>query len=309
MGRCDFLRKLLRNLGIAASPSQSHEDEEGANLGIRPFPLRADLPPPEKSGAVRHVDIIAVHGLGGNWLKTWRADDGAIWLRDRVPQLLAEKKIQARVLSYGYNADVIFTNTINTIDIVAGDLLSQVYSVRTTDEQKKAPIIFVAHSLGGLVVKAAINKAWTENMHYQNIVDKATGCIFLSMPHRDANLARWARHAATIMKALTGHGNKRLVLAISRSSNEWKRINQNFVFRAANMFIATFHETQPIGSMMDVDQHSAILGLPEERIVGLPRSDHRNICKFGDSPDESDRFFLLGSFLTGIVESALERGQ
>lgn len=98
--------------------------------------------------------IIAVHGLGGNWLKTWRADDGAIWLRDRVPQLLAEKKIQARVLSYGYNADVIFTNTINTIDIVAGDLLSQVYSVRTTDEQKKAPIIFVAHSLGGLVVKA-----------------------------------------------------------------------------------------------------------------------------------------------------------
>lgn len=214
--------------------------------------------------------IIAVHGLGGNWLKTWRADDGAIWLRDRVPQLLAEKKIQARVLSYGYNADVIFTNTINTIDIVAGDLLSQVYSVRTTDEQKKAPIIFVAHSSGGLVVKGrsvafnviwtpryhalniyqAINKAWTENMHYQNIVDKATGCIFLSMPHRDADLARWARHAATIMKALTGHGNKRLVLAISRSSNEWKRINQNFVFRAANMFIATFHETQPIGSMM-----------------------------------------------------------
>lgn len=58
MGRCDFLRKLLRNLGIAASPSQSHEDEEGANLGIRPFPLRADLPPPEKSGAVRHVELV-----------------------------------------------------------------------------------------------------------------------------------------------------------------------------------------------------------------------------------------------------------
>lgn len=97
--------------------------------------------------------IIAVHGLGGDWLKTWKADDGAIWLRDRLPQLLAEKNIQARVLSYGYDADFVFTRTINDIEIVARDLLNQIDSIRTTEEHKEAPIIFVSHSLGGLVVK------------------------------------------------------------------------------------------------------------------------------------------------------------
>lgn len=71
-----------------------------------------------------------------------------------MPQLLVEKNIQARVLSFGYDADLIFTNTINDIELVARDLLNQIDSVRTTEEQRKAPIIFVAHSLGGLVVKA-----------------------------------------------------------------------------------------------------------------------------------------------------------
>ncbi|UKZ69711.1 uncharacterized protein TrAtP1_010715 [Trichoderma atroviride] len=250
--------------------------------------------------------IIAVHGLGGNWLKTWEANDGAIWLRDRLPQLLAERNIQARILSFGYNANFIFLKAVNDIEIVAGELLSRIDNVRTTDEQKKTPIIFVAHSLGGLVVKAALNKAWTENFHYQNIVDKAAGCVFLSVPHQGADLAK---NAATIVTALSGHGNNKLVKAIMRSSEEWRKVGQEFVFRTANISIATVFETQKTNGMMVVDQESARLDLYGERTEGLPRSDHGNICKFGDSPDESDRFRGLGYLVTEMVESALERGQ
>ncbi|KAL6900516.1 Alpha/Beta hydrolase protein [Trichoderma evansii] len=304
MGRLDRLRSFRR----ASNPPQPQENEARANLGIRPFPPREDIPPPEISGAnVRRIDIIAVHGLGGNWLKTWRADDGAIWLRDRLPQLLAEKNIQSRVLSFGYDADVIFTKTINDIEMVAGDLLNQIDSIRTTPEQKETPIIFVAHSLGGLVVKAAFNKAWTENKYYQNIVDRAAGCVFLGVPNRGADLARWARNAATIM-SLSGFGNKRLVQAISRSSDEWKKVGWDFVFRTANILIVTIFETELTGGMMVVDQNSARLGILGERSGGLPRSNHRTICKFGDSQDESDRFLVLGNFVTWIAESALERG-
>jgi hypothetical protein len=56
-----------------------------------------------------------------------------------------------------------------------------------------------------------------------------------------------------------------------------------------------------------VDQNSARLGLLGERIGGLQRSNHRTICKFGDNEDESDRFLVLGNFMTWIAESALER--
>ncbi|PTB35607.1 hypothetical protein M441DRAFT_74099 [Trichoderma asperellum CBS 433.97] len=282
--------------------------KHGQTLGSEHFLPEQICHRPRYPGPMSGI-IIAVHGLGGNWLKTWRADDGAIWLRDRLPQLLAEKNIHARVLSYGYDADFIFTNTINDIEIVARDLLNQVDGARTTDEQRKAPVIFVAHSLGGLVVKAAFNKAWVENIHYQNIVDRAAGCIFLSVPHRGADLARWARNAATIMRALSGLGNKRLVRAISRSSEEWKKVGWDFVFRTADISIATVFETQLTGGIMVVDQDSARLGLFGERTGGLPRSDHRTICKFGDNQDESNRFFVLGNFATWIAECALQKGQ
>ncbi|PNP47922.1 hypothetical protein TGAMA5MH_00974 [Trichoderma gamsii] len=111
------------------------------------------------------------------------------------------------------------------------------------------------------------------------------------------------------MNVLTGRGNKRLVRAISRSSNEWKKVGSDFRFRATNIFIASFFETAQTGGKLIVDQDSANLGLSGEKIRGLPRTNHRNICKFGDSREESDRFLVLGIYITWIAKSALGRGQ
>jgi hypothetical protein len=96
----------------------------------------------------------------------------------------------------------------------------------------------------------ALNKAWAENIHYQNIIDSAAGCVFLSVPHHGAALAYWAKNAATIMKALSGHGNNKLVRAISKSSDEWKKVDWHFAFRAANLSIATVFETQTMSGIM-----------------------------------------------------------
>lgn len=52
------------------------------------------------------------------------ADDGAIWLQDRVPQLLAEQNIQARVFSYGYETEFAFASAIDDIERVAENLLN-----------------------------------------------------------------------------------------------------------------------------------------------------------------------------------------
>ena len=51
------------------------------------------------------VSIVAVHGLYGNALKTWTSEASkALWLRDggMLPKALPN----ARILSWGYNADV-----------------------------------------------------------------------------------------------------------------------------------------------------------------------------------------------------------
>ncbi|KAK1237313.1 hypothetical protein MKX08_002938 [Trichoderma sp. CBMAI-0020] len=287
------------------SHATSHKEEARANVGIRPFPPRANLPPPETCGAnVRHLDIIAVHGLGGNWLKTWEADDGAIWLRDRLPQLLAKHNIQARVLSYGYNTDFVFTNMDGDIERVAGVLLDRILSVRTTDEQKKTPLIFVTHNLGGIVVKAAFNKAKAEEDLYQNIIDRAAGCVFLGVPHRAANIAHWARNATATMDAQTGRRYEKTLWLISRSSEEWEKVgnvDSYFADHMASMTIGTVYDTKRTNGIMVADKHSATLGHFREIALGLPLSDHRDICRFGDSPDEGHRFHHLGVLVVRIL--------
>lgn len=50
------------------------------------------------------VDIVLVHGLNGNPRNTWTAPNGVFWPSQLLPASL--KSFQARILVYGYNADV-----------------------------------------------------------------------------------------------------------------------------------------------------------------------------------------------------------
>lgn len=50
------------------------------------------------------VDLVLVHGLNGDPRKTWTAKNGVFWPTDLLPVTL--KSAKARILVYGYNADV-----------------------------------------------------------------------------------------------------------------------------------------------------------------------------------------------------------
>jgi alpha-beta hydrolase superfamily lysophospholipase len=97
--------------------------------------------------------IVAVHGLGGHWKKTWTSDDDSFWLRDFLPQLLTAAGIAARVMSFGYNSATAFSKAKTSIRTHAVILLNLLREVRQTEEQKSRNILFIAHSLGGIVVK------------------------------------------------------------------------------------------------------------------------------------------------------------
>ena len=97
--------------------------------------------------------LVAVHGLGGHWEDTWKADNGRLWLRDFLPLQLHERNITARIMSYGYNATTAFSKSVADITDEAVMLLSALKSERTSDSERNRPIIFIAHSLGGIIVK------------------------------------------------------------------------------------------------------------------------------------------------------------
>jgi hypothetical protein len=76
-----------------------------------------------------------------------------MWLRDFLPLQLTDFGITAEVWSYGYNSETAFSRAVTDITDEAGMLLDRIRGERTTAEEKARPIIFVAHSLGGILVK------------------------------------------------------------------------------------------------------------------------------------------------------------
>ena len=77
--------------------------------------------------------IVAVHGLGGDPQKTWTAKDKKTsWLQD--PMMLPQALPQARVLTWGYDADVFDVMGGTSSDRVlqhAQTLISQLHADRS----------------------------------------------------------------------------------------------------------------------------------------------------------------------------------
>jgi len=93
--------------------------------------------------------LVFVHGLNGDHIGTWKHDaSGVVWPRDLIPQ----KMPHARVLSFSYDADVHDDTSVSRIRDHARTLLNFLKDERS-DISRKIPIVFIAHSLGGLVVK------------------------------------------------------------------------------------------------------------------------------------------------------------
>ena len=99
------------------------------------------------------VDIVAIHGLNGHYLNTWTektaSGEQVNWLRDFLPKQIPS----ARIMSYGYNSAVQFSKSVADIGTFAEQLLNDLMSWRNSPAEKLRPIIFIFHSLGGIVFK------------------------------------------------------------------------------------------------------------------------------------------------------------
>ncbi|KAK4691124.1 hypothetical protein P7C71_g5810, partial [Lecanoromycetidae sp. Uapishka_2] len=111
-----------------------------------------------------HIDIVAVHGLGGHFQDTWTDDSTQkLWLRDFVPSQLQESGLTARIMSYGYDSAIALSKSVTDIDDQAEMLLYNLKMERLSPSENKTPLMFIAHSLGnadnlfpgGIIVKKA----------------------------------------------------------------------------------------------------------------------------------------------------------
>lgn len=129
------------------SPNLDHPVDaiEAAQYGIFMF---QDKP----ADASKVIDIVAVHGLNGHYQNTWTettANGEVNWLRDFLPKQMPN----ARIMSYSYNSAVEFSKAAAGIKTFAEQLLEDLMARRVTQRERERPIIFICHSLGGIVFK------------------------------------------------------------------------------------------------------------------------------------------------------------
>lgn len=85
-----------------------------------------------------------------------------LWLRDFLPKDLPH----SRVLLFGYNANLAFESSTAGVEEQAGNLLNKLKWKRRDAE--KRPLLFVCHSLGGIVVKKALVEAKLNSTYSQS---------------------------------------------------------------------------------------------------------------------------------------------
>ncbi|EEU47036.1 uncharacterized protein NECHADRAFT_78055 [Fusarium vanettenii 77-13-4] len=147
------------------------------------------------------ADIVFVHGLTGNSDTTWRHENADLpW----PEELLARDIRNCKILKYDYNISNI-NGLGKDLARLAADLLNELVNWRR-DNKSERPIIFVAHSLGGLLVKRLLPESQSRSAPY-NIGALTRGVIFLGTPQR---VSRLQEHGHKILQALRGNRANRL---------------------------------------------------------------------------------------------------
>ncbi|KFA66966.1 hypothetical protein S40285_09524, partial [Stachybotrys chlorohalonatus IBT 40285] len=168
------------------------------------------------------VDIIAISGLGGHAFGSFKERGGEhMWLRDVLPDHITQEGDNqpcARIMIFGYHSTVAQSQSFQNLDTLAssfyGSLLDLI-SARTS-----RPVIFIAHSLGGLIVKQVlINLSKSKKEGDERFLRTVYGIVFFGVPHDGMDI--------TSLIPVAGDGPNRFLLeSISNKNPQVLRTQQ-----------------------------------------------------------------------------------
>ena len=155
------------------------------------------------------------------------AETVVLWPRDLLPAVVRD----ARIFTWGYDADIdrFGSASQSTIYQHAGSLLSDIADQREDSPCYRAPILFVVHNLGGIVVKAALNRSSaTQGTRLKDITPSTFGVCFLGTQHRGSHSASLCRIAFEVTRVTTRWPNTRLLRGLERNSETLEQIGDTF---------------------------------------------------------------------------------
>ncbi len=140
------------------------------------------------------ADVIFVHGLGGHGRDTWTGAPDAFW-----PLWIFEDIKPVEVWTLEYPASIF--GSANGSLVIANQA-KQVLDLLAAHSIGKRPLIFVTHSLGGLLVKQLLRTA--VELHkpaWEEIASNTKGILFLATPHSGSSIASLASKFPLVSRA------------------------------------------------------------------------------------------------------------
>jgi predicted alpha/beta hydrolase family esterase len=232
---------------------------------------------PERSG-----DVVFVHGLGGDARGTWHPtgkrnndDFWPVWLGQELPDI--------GIWSLGYQVEP-FKWKGNTMPLV--DRATNTLDLLETYEIGDRPVIFITHSLGGLLVKQMLRHALDFGTpKWKAIVEQTKGIVFLSTPHSGSDMATWINHIGGILRTTVSVDELRAHHARLRELNLWYRNHAQL----NRIPMKVYCEKQKTSGILVVNETSADPGI--QGIIPVPMDcDHISICR----PESKKHRIYLG---------------
>jgi hypothetical protein len=212
------------------------------------------------------ADVVFVHGLQGDPRETWTNRNGGFW-----PSWLAEDNADLAVWSVGYEAPASgWTGTamplFDRANHILADLKDSGLGVR--------PICWLAHSMGGLLVKMMLRSAGDIAREFGAIRAASRCVVFIGTPNTGSSLASRARRLRVLRPSVATIELSALSPALLEL-NTWYRENHSLLGVATMVFF----ENQPTkGLGIVVDRGTADPGLEGVIPIGLD-ADHQGMCK------------------------------
>ena len=227
------------------------------------------------------------------------------WPRDLLPRAFP----QARIVTWGYDVQIEgFVADASQASIYhhAENLLADTVMLRRSDAAKLKPLIFIAHSLGGIVVKDALSLSGNESTGINAILPATIGVLFLGTPHHGSGAASLGRKAFEVSKLFFKKPNLQVLRGLETNSEILERISRSFgqILSTGKIKVHSFREELPTHGVMVVGSASSTIGYLHETRGSL-HANHRNLARF--SSMEDIKFQRVASVLQDWVKESSEK--
>ncbi|KAI9891857.1 MAG: hypothetical protein M1814_002242, partial [Vezdaea aestivalis] len=134
------------------------------------------------------IDCVVIHGWGGHAFGSFKERGGQfMWLRDDIPSLFP----QLRIWLYGYESKLTDETSIESVDDWCHTFCNLLVDLRakTKTDQRKRPLIFIVHSLGGWIFKEAmVELSRRSDPKAKDTVKCTYGALFFGVPSQGMNV-------------------------------------------------------------------------------------------------------------------------